>query len=271
MLADIVGRSAYTKTPGAFIPYFQYKIGAYQPDQYLYFPKEPLVIQYRNEIFNKLNEYTGADIPTFLEFHYSSFADKHAFLQFLQYEISDRLNRKPNEVRRQKLQTTQQWISQKQQELQAMQQTAMKREIEQDVRAIVTTQQTGRPAETGGLVDDLTEKLTGLVEKLREGYITGNIRVTEHKHLQSLIQLFYILQTLQLIDGKGKMKGRLFTTFTAIDLASILRLHFADYKDKQQNTIQKEIATVHREIDTSSERFKRLDLALQEFFFGQVQ
>jgi len=50
-------------------------------------------------------------------------------------------------------------------------------------------------------------------------------------------------------------------------MASVLRLHFADYKDKQQNTIQKEIATVTKEFDINSERFKRLYKALQDFFF----
>jgi hypothetical protein len=46
----------------ASVPYFQYKIGPYQPDQYLYFPKEPFALRYKNEIFNKLHEYTGYDI-----------------------------------------------------------------------------------------------------------------------------------------------------------------------------------------------------------------
>ena len=60
MLADFGNRSAYSKTTGTFIPYFQYKIGAYQPDYYLYFPKEPYIRRYHNEIFNKLYEYVLA-------------------------------------------------------------------------------------------------------------------------------------------------------------------------------------------------------------------
>lgn len=70
MLADFGERSSNSKTSGNFTPYFQYKIGENQSDLYLYFPKEPFSIRYKNEIFNKLNEYTGYGIIKFLEFHY---------------------------------------------------------------------------------------------------------------------------------------------------------------------------------------------------------
>ncbi len=46
--------SAAKKT---FIPYFQYKIGAYQRDYYLYFTSPPNSIRYTNDIFNKLYKY----------------------------------------------------------------------------------------------------------------------------------------------------------------------------------------------------------------------
>ncbi len=82
MLADFGERSAYSKAPGGFIPYFRYKIGSYQPDYYLYFPKEPYTIRYQNEIFNKLREYKGYDIITYLDFHYSAYKDKHSFFAF---------------------------------------------------------------------------------------------------------------------------------------------------------------------------------------------
>jgi len=41
------------------IPYFQYKIGPYQSDYYLYFAKQPYLQVYKNEIFNKMYEYEG--------------------------------------------------------------------------------------------------------------------------------------------------------------------------------------------------------------------
>jgi len=55
MLASFGSRSAYSQATGSFVPYFQYKIGIYQADQYLYFPKEPFPLRYKNEIFNKLD------------------------------------------------------------------------------------------------------------------------------------------------------------------------------------------------------------------------
>lgn len=61
ILADFGSRSAYTEEPGGFIAYFQYKIGPYQRDHYLYFPKEPFAVRYNNEVFNNLFEYTGED------------------------------------------------------------------------------------------------------------------------------------------------------------------------------------------------------------------
>jgi hypothetical protein len=92
MISDLFGRSADQRKPGGFTPYFQYKIGPYQSDYYLYFPKEPFAIRYKNEIFNKLNEYTGADIANYLEFHYLAYSDKQSFLKFLRYEVYARLN-----------------------------------------------------------------------------------------------------------------------------------------------------------------------------------
>lgn len=158
----------------------------------------------------------------------------------------------------------------KEQELAAIQQSELKQEIEQGMRAIVKDSEVASSAQGDELMSELSEKLTQLIEDLSEGYATGNIRVTEQKHLHSLIILLYILQNLKKISRNGKGNQRLFNNFSAIDMASVLRLHFADYKDKQQNTIQKEIATVTRELDTNSERFKRLDKALQDFFFDQV-
>jgi hypothetical protein len=73
MLADFGSRSAYSLSDKNFIPYFEYKIGSYEPDQYLYFSKKPLAAQYKNEIFNKLREYTGYDIVQYQEFHFEKY------------------------------------------------------------------------------------------------------------------------------------------------------------------------------------------------------
>jgi hypothetical protein len=109
MAADLFGRSAYSKTPGSFIPYFLYRIGQYQPDEYLYFPKEPYSVRYYNEMFNKLYEYKGYGIITYLQFHYAAYLGKNDFLRFLQYEIADRLKRRLQKVNRLKLQAAAEW------------------------------------------------------------------------------------------------------------------------------------------------------------------
>src|SRR3990170_1006390 len=103
MLADFGNRSAYSRLPGSFIPYFQYKV---------------------------------YDIITYLEFHYSAYGEKHDFLRFLQYEIADRLKQQPKESRRQKLQSAREWVTEQQQELQRSQQATLKQEIEQEVKEI---------------------------------------------------------------------------------------------------------------------------------------
>ena len=52
-------RSPYAAKTTDFAAYFQYKIGDFQKDYYLYFRKQPYLQLYKNEIFNKMYEYTG--------------------------------------------------------------------------------------------------------------------------------------------------------------------------------------------------------------------
>jgi len=92
-IRDFGGRTVYTKANKSFTTYFQYKIGPYQKDYLLYFPKQPFTRLYVNEIFNKLCEYDGYDIIKYLEFHYAAYENKPDFLRFLRYEISGRINR----------------------------------------------------------------------------------------------------------------------------------------------------------------------------------
>lgn len=103
MLRDFGFDTSWPKKSGHFTPYFQYKIGQYQEDYYLYFPEEPYERQYKNEIFNKLPAYDKYKIFEYLEFHYQSHNDNRAFLQFLDCEISERLERKPRNSTRFKL------------------------------------------------------------------------------------------------------------------------------------------------------------------------
>src|SRR5271167_4947782 len=73
------------------IPYFQYKIGPYQRDHFLYFRREPSWRRYKYEAISKLNAMGGYDIPRFLDFHYLAYADKEDFRRFLRYEVAERV------------------------------------------------------------------------------------------------------------------------------------------------------------------------------------
>jgi hypothetical protein len=90
VLTDLGLRSSIP-TPKIDKPFFQYRIGKYQQDYYLYFPKEPLEVQYKNEIFNKIRQYSGYEISKYLSFHFDAFESKKEFLEFLKYETDERL------------------------------------------------------------------------------------------------------------------------------------------------------------------------------------
>src|SRR3954469_11232815 len=92
VLADLFGISV-SSVKKTFTPYFQYKIGVYQPDYFLYFTSPPNLVRYKNDIYNKLHQYDGYEMIEYLEFHYSVYADKKDFLRFLIYETNHRLTR----------------------------------------------------------------------------------------------------------------------------------------------------------------------------------
>ena len=231
MMADLLGRSAYSQKPGDFVPYFQYKIGDYQPDYYLYFPKEPYLERYYNEFFNKLFEYRGYDIINYLELHFSAYADKAAFLHFIYYDIQDRLKRKIGVARRQKLETALGWVNDKKEELKASHQVARKTEIERDVRNIVSAEANSEllikelTARFSTYVDklmaDTEEKLSAITERIPSGSIERNNR----NHEEKIIQLFILLQQVH-ASSQQRATEQLFKKFTALDIATILHLHF---------------------------------------------
>jgi hypothetical protein len=280
MLADFGNRSAYSKIPGTFIPYFQYRIGDYQSDYYLYFPKEPYTRRYQNEIFNKLYEYKGYDIITYLDFHYSASSDKQNFLRFLQYEIADRLKKRPNEGRRQKLQVAQEWLSEQQQELQRAQQEALQLEIEQGVKEIISDGQPGIiRTDTESAISELSQKLSDhmgriianteeRMQSLTDSYVTGNIELNNQNHKEKIVKFFILLQRLQAPRHISRSE-QLFKRFSDIDIAAILRLHFDDFKSIQHNTIQKtHIKKANELIPDKSPKVIKLEEALRDFMYG---
>jgi len=271
MLASFGNRSAYDKTPGSFTPYFQYKIGPYQPDQYLYFPKEPFAILYKNEIFNKLLEYSGYDIIRYLEFHYSAYPVQMDFLRFLNYEIFERLKKLPKNTG---LLSAQAWVSEKTEELKKEQKDQIKHEVGQAVKEIVDKHPAASPREVNAyvsaLVDKFMERASSELERgikdLTGSFVTGNIELNNRNHEEKLIQMFILIQQVQAPAHIGKGE-QLFKKFTASDIASILHLHFEAYKDNKINTLQRKVGDQAERIKTTNLKVKKLNEALQEFFY----
>lgn len=274
MISDLFGRSIDKKS-GGFTPYFQYKIGHYNSDYYLYFPKEPYGLQYKNEIFNKLNEFYDSDIANYLGFHYSAYHDKHDFLKFLRYEIYGRLNRKISSFRRQKLLFSQEWVVEKQRELQSQQQADARKEIENQVREVLPEGTEVSPQIIEKVVQALASRFEQLVANTEErllsvtdSFVTGNIELNNQSHLDGVIKLFKILKDVQAPKTSGKVPEQLFKRFSDTDMAAILRLHFEALKSKQLNSIQKiNIKGADERIPNKSPKVKILEEALQGFFY----
>jgi len=269
MLASFGNRSAYTKDPGSFVAYFQYKIGPYQSDQYLYFPKEPYALRYKNEIFNKLHEYTGYDIIQYLEFHCDAYPDTGDFLRFLKYEVGERLRVQPKD---RALLSAQAWVNEKLDDLKKSQQEQIRQDIEQVVQGIVNKQPTASPQDVeyyvSALVQKFTENMDRVTSETEQGiksltgsFVTGDIELNNQNHEGRLMQVFMILQEL---TGKTE---QLFKRCTDTDLAAMLHLHFKAFKGKKITTVQREIGGLRSRIKEGSPRIKKLNDALEQFFY----
>lgn len=278
MLADFGNRSIDSTTPGNFTPYFQYRLGNYQPGYYLYFPKEPYGVRYRNEVFNKLKEFSGFEIIRYLDFHYLAYPGKKEFLRFMQYELSSRIKKKPRSEFRLRLQSAAEWVTEKQQQIQAEQQAALKQDIERGVQEIVHSKHTDSEQEKEEIsVQVLSKKLGDHIEHimtsaeenmqiLAGSYITGQIELNNHNHLEKLVQLFILIQTVQAPHEKAKVE-QLFKKFSGTDIASILHLHFEPFKNKKINTIQVRIREAAERINPNNPKVQKLTAALVEFFY----
>jgi hypothetical protein len=274
MLASFGNRSAYTHAPGSFEPYFQYKIGPYQSDEYLYFPKEPFALRYKNEIFNKLHEYTGYDIIRFLEFHYSAYPDHAGFLRFVNYEILERLKKQPKDSA---LLTAQAWVTEKLEELKKKRQIEVRQDVVEVVEDIVNSQPTASPAEIERYVTVLVDKFTANMERLTTetergitdltgSLIKGNIELNNRNHEEKLIQFFILLQGVK-APAQASTTEQLFKRFSYSDLAALLHLHFEAFKDNKINTLQHKIGDQTALMRPNNPKIKKLTEALQEFFY----
>lgn len=294
MLTDFGYRLAYSNIPGDFTPYFAYKIGDYKNGYYLNFPKEPLALPYKNEIFNKLHRYDNETIGKYLDFHYELYLDKRDFLRFLYYEVSERIHQNVKN-RLFKLNTALDWTIAKQEQqkekdlsLSRPQQDAIKAEVLKAVNSFAQTQSAEFPPYPQQDIKLMTERLSGQMEsilkermesilsatdqqfrQMTDSFHTGNIELHNSHNEDRLIQLFILLQEV-LTPATGKNRELLFKRFSAIDIAAMLKLHFAGFKDKQPNTIQKKIAVLNSDMKqdkNNSERIKNLEAALSEFFY----
>jgi hypothetical protein len=243
-----------------FVPYFQYKIGPYDAGYVLFFRKEPTVGMYKNEIFNKMYEYSGYDIIRYLEFHFAEFADKNEFLRFLSYEIIERLKLPVPASYRRKLQSTQAWVTEK---LESLDGTTV-------------AQNDNPPLDFNGTVQTLSDKIAARVDQvmssteekfgqLTDSLITGNIELNNHNNLDRLIQLYILIQTIKSPDSVSEDK--LFKRNSSTDLASILHLHFRAFKEKKFNTVQVKITESSDRLKINDPKVQKLTKALTEFFY----
>lgn len=271
MLADFGSRSANASDKSTVIPYFQYKIGKYQPDHYLYFPKQPSARQYKNEIFNKLQEYEGYDLIRYLEFHFSAYEDKQEFLRFLHFEVEERLKRKPSASRTVKYKVVADWVVTQLNELLAHQREHIREGIKDQVQVVLAEGGHPNGSLPAEVLNSLSEKLTAHLESWvgaaeeKLSLIAGslpaaNIHLYSELHEQRLVQLFCLLQTVKV--GKAEP---LFKKFTGNDLAVILNLHFSSFTGKKINTVEKYVREC-RDMVPRNEKAQALEAALEKFF-----
>jgi len=275
-LLTVVGnRNPYAAKTKTFIAYFQYKIGPYQADYYLYFSKPPLLQVYKNEIFSKMREYEGYELIRYLETHYAAYEDKPDFIRFLRYEVAERLKYSIPRTSRLRLLATSDWLVEKQIEQQALQEKILKARIQQDVRSTLEDQ-----AVSGQDVDEvvhaLSEKLTGRLDQLlstteekigllTESFITGNIELNNQHNLVRLLHLHLLIQSIEITRGSSSEK--LFKRNSNMDLASILHLHYRAFKGKRINTVQAEIGKAWDDLKINDQKVQKLTKALADFFY----
>jgi hypothetical protein len=228
------------------IPYFQYKIGPYQRDHFLYFRREPSWLRYKFEAFDKMNSMRGYDIPRFLDFHYSAYPDKEDFRRFLRYEITARVAslKKHPKYADHEYEVVLNWLQEQEQ-----------------LAHLEAAKNSAAPVTKG---DDRVSDM--LEEKLAEAQrsFTGKIVINGPQQLERLIQLLIVVKDLR---SPGKGGGALFSSFSTTDLAAILR-QFTELREYKVNTLQKKITECNEEMRRDP-RMEPLREALNRYFFGR--
>lgn len=259
MLADFGLRSSETVMKNGR-PFFQYRIGDYQEDYYLYFPKEPLEIQYRNEIFNKIREYSGYEVSKYISFHFDAYEDKSEFLEFLKFETEQRAKLVTPKKLSSNLNLVQKWIEEKHKMIDSLEKSELLKDSIGEEDSFHLNHYNDR-------LDTIFANAEVKFEELNKSHNSGNIQLINTANYTKLIQLLIVLRDLQTAFRKGTTQDHLFKTFSSSDIASMLQQHFSHFQNKKINTVQKEITAVNNDMDYTQDSIKKLNKALIEFFF----
>jgi hypothetical protein len=228
------------------IPYFQYKIGPYRSDHYLYFRREPSWLRYKWEAFSKINSLKGSDVPRFLEFHYSAYPDKEDFRRFIRYEITALVAyiRKHPKASEHEYEVVLKWLEEKDREAAA-------------TTEAVTLQAAVAPARTGDM-----EAVEARIAEVM-GTHAGNAVIDGQQHLDKFIQLLVLLKEMR---APGEAGNFLFTQLSTTDIAAILR-QFKELKTLQTNTLQKKVTECTQALRRGDAKTEALVAALTDFFY----
>jgi hypothetical protein len=229
------------------IRYFQYEIGPYRTDYLLHFRREPHWELYKNEIFNKLDEFTGYDLARYLNFHYDPYEGKAEFLRFLRYETSERIRylRKRTTSWRIKLEMVLAWVEEQERLLD---------------RAVVDTTPVAISAGHPDKVQPNAEESD--LKEMSPSQI-GRIEVSEERNLDRVIQLLLLLKD---VTAPGQPLWPVFRRFKQNDIAAIMA-QFEAFNGKQRNTIEKRIIQCRQNLPLTDPKTVRLNKALAEFFY----
>jgi len=245
-----------------FVAYFQYKIGPYQKDYYLYFNNPPGKFSYKQEVFRKMREYNGHDLIRFIEFHYNACEEKDGFISWIRYETLQQLSFLQAEgrsklsfnIEKGRLEAMLLWAQEEGEKLQALAQLPPSG-MPQVPEIIQVSERVGK--------EDPVEKIEEGISALLRTH-QGRIDLYNEHHMTKVIQVLRLLQDLR---APGEKVELLFKNFTDMDMAAILR-QFVEFGDFKTNTLQVKISNVKKEMKQNDPALEKLAQALQDFFFS---
>lgn len=280
----------YSNSRGNFTPYFRYEIGPYQDNFTLYFRKLPKPKLYYNFIFLKLWAYTAQDAVKYIEEHYSIYPDKKDFLLFLKRQLQFHAAAfRPGSNRLAISNICLEWVTDELNNYKEQQKiVAYNQFVRNDLTVIVKNelQNINVPGHstdtpdieklTDRIISDLQGKLHSILDNteqkimaLTEKYETGNIQLTNANLKDKLIGLFLCLKDLTAKPlRKNKPGDFLFTKMDLNDIAQILRLHFAPYKNLKIDSIERRVYEVNNSFRSGNTAYQDLAKALQKYFFN---